>query len=50
MSQVQAAYQELVTENTPKSAQSSASSGTVPAYLQAQIANYQAGLSRLLGG
>jgi hypothetical protein len=49
MSEVQSAYQALVTANTPKSAQPAASSGTVPAYLQAQIANYQAGLARLTG-
>jgi hypothetical protein len=49
MSEVMTAYQALVTANTPKSPLSTASSEPVPAYLQAQIANYQAGLSRLLG-
>lgn len=49
MSEVMSAYQALATANTPKSAQTAASSGTVPAYLQSQIANYQAGLARLTG-
>jgi hypothetical protein len=50
MSEVQSAYQALVTANTPKSALRAAASGPVPQYLQAQIANYQAGLRRLTGG
>lgn len=49
MSEVMSAYQALNTANTPKSAQTAASSGPAPAYLQAQIANYQAGLARLTG-
>src|SRR5262249_23100675 len=50
MSEVQSAYQALVAATPPKSALSAAPSGPVPQYLQAQIANYQAGLRRLTGG
>jgi hypothetical protein len=47
------AYQDMVVAATPKSQQVQAAkpiTGTVPAYLSAQIANYQAGLARLTGG
>ncbi|MDE2489045.1 MAG: hypothetical protein KGO51_16765, partial [Alphaproteobacteria bacterium] len=43
-----AIYADLKQAATPQSAQSQ--SGTVPAYLQAQIADYQAALDRLTGG
>jgi hypothetical protein len=49
MSEVMSAYQALVTANTPQSPLSKAAGEPVPAYLQAQIANYQAGLARLTG-
>jgi hypothetical protein len=44
-------YRDLVAAATPKSAQSAAAavSGEAPAYLQNQIANYQAALARLGG-
>jgi hypothetical protein len=51
---IRGAYRDLVTAATPKSAQNAAkaaaSSGSVPAYMTAQIANYQAALDRLTGG
>jgi hypothetical protein len=48
---VQQAYQALVSPPTLASeAAAQAQNGTVPAYLTAEIANYQAGLNRLLGG
>jgi hypothetical protein len=48
---VQQAYQDLVNPPTLASEQAAkAQSGTAPAYLTAEIANYQAGLNRLLGG
>jgi hypothetical protein len=53
MSAVQQAYQDLANPPTLASeaaAQGQSSSGSVPAYLTAQIANYQAGLDRLTGG
>jgi hypothetical protein len=49
---VRGAYQDMVAAATPKSQQVQAAkpiTGTVPAYLTAQIANYQAGLARLTG-
>ena len=52
---IRQAYKDLQAAATPASvkaaqkAASAAASGTVPAYLTAQIANYQAGLSKLLG-
>jgi hypothetical protein len=52
MGVIRTAYKDLVAAATPKSAQTAAaaaSSGKVPAYLTAQIANYQAGLDRLMG-
>ena len=45
---VQTAYYGLVNGNKPKTTTPQIT-GTVPAYLQAQLANYQAGLSRLEG-
>ena len=55
MGVIRKAYQGLVTAATPATPQSVAAkaakaSGPVPAYLTAQIANYQAGLARLTGG
>jgi hypothetical protein len=49
---IRKAYKGLVADATPRSAQTAAPdvSGPVPAYLTAQIANYQAGLARLMGG
>ena len=44
---VQGIYQDMT---TPPSTASSASSGTVPAYLTDEISNYQAALDRLTGG
>ncbi|MFL5295373.1 MAG: hypothetical protein ACJ798_03225 [Phenylobacterium sp.] len=47
-------YRDLVAAATPKSALAAAQAagkvGEAPAYLKAQVANYQAGLARLLGG
>jgi hypothetical protein len=50
---VQGAYQTLINPPTLASeaaAKAQTSSGSVPAYLTNEIANYQAGLNRLLGG
>ena len=52
---IRTAYKDLVAAATPKSQQAataaaSTASGTVPAYLTNQIANYQAALDRLTGG
>ncbi|HUO22209.1 MAG TPA: hypothetical protein VMU59_06805 [Caulobacteraceae bacterium] len=48
---IQQAYKDLVSPPTLASeAAAKASSGTAPAYLTAEIANYQAGLNRLLAG
>jgi hypothetical protein len=50
---IRSAYKDLVAAATPKSLQTAAAataSGTVPAYLTAQIANYQAALDRLTSG
>jgi hypothetical protein len=53
---IRSAYKDLVKAATPKSQQNaaaaaaSAGSGSVPAYMTAQIANYQAALDRLTGG
>ena len=53
MSAVRKAYKDLVAQATPRSAQAAAAaaaaSGPVPQYLQNQLANYQAALSRLGG-
>ena len=48
MAKVQTAYYGLVNGTQPKSTKP-AVTGTVPAYIQAQLANYQAGLARLQG-
>ncbi|HZZ66860.1 MAG TPA: hypothetical protein VFE18_01685 [Phenylobacterium sp.] len=58
MGVVRQAYQSIVTAEQPKLpggqsaavAAAAANSGTVPAYLTAQLANLQAGLARLTGG
>lgn len=53
---IRSAYKDLVTAATPKAqrnadaAAAAASSGSVPAYMTAQISNYQAALDRLTGG
>ncbi len=55
MGVIRKAYQALVAAATPQTAQTAAAkagkaTGPAPAYLTAQIANYQAGLARLTGG
>ena len=54
MGVVRKAYQDLVTAATPQTPASIAAAngktGTVPAYLSAELANFQAGLARLTGG
>jgi hypothetical protein len=54
MGVIRTAYQALVTAASPKTpatvAQAAGKTGTVPAYLTAQIANLNAGLARLTGG
>jgi hypothetical protein len=51
MGVIRKAYKDLVAAASPQSAQqAAAASGHVPAYLQNQIANYQAALDRLTGG
>jgi hypothetical protein len=53
MGVIRQAYKDLQTAATPPSVlaqQKAVSTGTVPAYLTAQIANYQAALDRLTGG
>jgi hypothetical protein len=54
---IRTAYKDLVTAATPKAqlnaaaaAAAAAKSGSVPAYMTAQISNYQAALERLTGG
>jgi hypothetical protein len=51
---VRKAYQDMVTAATPQTPASAAAAngktGTVPAYLTAELANLQAGLARLTGG
>lgn len=49
MSTIRSAYRRMQGEGDPKSA-SAKPAGEVPAYLRAQVANYQAGLDRLTGG
>ena len=49
MERVQFAYQSLFTD-TSVDADRPRASGQAPAYYQAQLANYEAGLNRLLGG
>jgi hypothetical protein len=48
LSKIRSIYRDLQDAANPQKA--AAPSGPVPAYLQAQIANYQAGLARLTGG
>jgi hypothetical protein len=53
MGKVQQAYQDLATPPTLASeaaAKAGSASGAVPAYLTSELANYQAGLQRLMGG
>jgi hypothetical protein len=56
MGVIRTAYKDLVKISTPESvrraqeAAAATASGTVPAYLQNQISNYQAALARLTGG
>jgi hypothetical protein len=52
MGVVRTAYKDLVAAAQPKGVKTAAAaaSGPVPAYLTAQIANYQAALNRLTGG
>jgi hypothetical protein len=51
---IRGAYRDLVAAATPQTAASVAAAngktGTVPAYLSAELANLQAGLARLMGG
>lgn len=51
LAKVQTAYYDLANGNKPKTTASTNTSanGPVPAYLQAELANYQAGLARLTG-
>ncbi len=49
LSKIRSIYRDLKTAATPQTGPA-APTGPVPAYLQAQLANYQAGLSRLTGG
>lgn len=52
MSVIRTAYKDLVAKASPRTAAASTvnPTGHVPAYLRTQIANYQSGLDRLLGG
>ncbi len=50
MSTIRTAYRDLLTAASPQTAASKAATGPVPAYLTAQIANYQAALDRLTAG
>ncbi len=51
LGKIRTAYRDLENLSKPKSLTAAgAPTGPVPAYLQAQIANYQAGLNRLTGG
>ncbi|HZZ34646.1 MAG TPA: hypothetical protein VFE03_02895, partial [Caulobacteraceae bacterium] len=50
MSTIRTAYRDLRTAAMPQTPASQAITGTVPAYLKAQIANYQAALDRLTAG
>jgi hypothetical protein len=50
MGVIRTAYKDLVAAATPASAQARPITGTAPAYLTNQIANYQAALNRLTGG
>lgn len=50
LAKIRTAYRDLEAAAKPKTATTAQTGGKVPAYLQAQIANYQAGLNRLTGG
>ena len=50
LGKIRTVYRDLETAAKPKSATMPDISGPVTAHLRAQIANYQAGLNRLLGG
>lgn len=50
MTVIQGAYRDLQAAAQPKTTTNTSASGPVPAYLTAQIANYQAALDRLTGG
>jgi len=50
MGVVRTSFQDLVTAENPPPANSGKTNGTVPTYLQNQLANLQAGLARLTGG
>ena len=50
LGKIRTVYRDLETAAKPKSATTPDLSGPIPAHLSAQIANYQAGLNRLLGG
>ena len=50
LTKIRSIYRELKAAMLPKSTANAIPDGPVPAYLQAQLANYQAGLSRLGGG
>jgi hypothetical protein len=50
LGKIRTVYRDLEAAAKPKSATTPNVSGPVPAYLTAQIANYQAGLNRLMGG
>jgi hypothetical protein len=50
LGKIRTVYRDLEAAAKPKSATTPDVSGPVPAYLSAQIANYQAGLNRLMGG
>jgi hypothetical protein len=49
LSKIRSIYRDLKTAATPQTGPA-APSGPVPAYLRAQLSNYQAGLARLTGG
>ena len=52
LGKIRAAYKDLEAQARPQTPATNnpSANGPVPAYLQAQLANYQAGLSRLTGG
>ncbi|CAN5209356.1 regulatory protein FlaEY [soil metagenome] len=50
LAKIRQVYGDLKTAATPQTAASKNTGGPVPAYLTAQLANYQAGLNRLTGG
>jgi len=50
LAKIRTMYRDLETAAKPPSLTQPGAGGPVPAYLQAQLANYQAGLARLGGG